>query len=74
MGHDYSGVHACDKETWGAYGVGAIYAAAKEKTYAEDTVERRLMEITKLDSFSRIPGVTMSSYRKSKPDMSSQDE
>jgi hypothetical protein len=73
--HEYAGVLACDYETWGAYGVGAIYALASERGLKEGSLEQRIMEVAYQDQLSRLLGnKSISDFNYSSPDMSSKDD
>lgn len=63
---DLAGQFACDSEKWGAYTVGAIFAAATIDNY-NDPTDRELMKMMALDAFSRFTGTDTSPA----PDMSS---
>lgn len=75
--HDYAGHPACDNETWGAYGVGAVYSLAAEKNYTEDGLEKRILEIAHMDEMSRLlkgKATASSTFSSSSPNMSHSNE
>ncbi|MCC6278493.1 MAG: hypothetical protein IT289_11320 [Oligoflexia bacterium] len=56
-GHAYEGIPACDKEPWGAYMIGTIYAmAATANSIAKggDEYKTAVLDATVVDGFSRI--------------------
>jgi len=70
---DYHGESACDYESWGAYGVEAVYLGGVLRTMREGTNEYTDVEADYADILSRLlelNGLTFSDN----PDMSSQDD
>lgn len=50
---DYAGIAACDKEPWGAYTVGAIFAEATTANYADGSIPWQVMRLWAIDQRSR---------------------
>lgn len=72
--HDFAGYAACDKENWGAYSVGAFYAAGTFALYPYGSIEREIMEYEVVDSFSRLLGVSDHDLSSTSPDMGSRHD
>jgi hypothetical protein len=68
---DYKGLYACDDETYGAYGVQAVFLTAAMYQLEADNEDDSLAQIMELDTYSRL--LNDGSKGVEYPDMSSTD-